>query len=385
MTLHRRRFVFLYLTITILLLLEAGHASAQFFKRSVNWMVYHSLADTVSPGRPSFRIYPTLAYAPETSLEIGFSTLFLFQAKEDSTNRLSEINAFTFATLESQYGIWLDNALYGHRDNWFILGRTRFQKFPLLYFGLGPDAPEEHPAIIDANYFIFRQRVLRKIGPNIFLGPEVDYQNLYRTTFATHANQPNIEIPPGTGGSANLGLGTALVYDNRHNVLNVRKGFFGEVGFLRYSNRLGSALDFTGINIDARYYKPVRKNNVLALQFIANFYTGEVPFNQMALMGGEVMMRGYYYGRYRDKNMLAAQAEYRWLPFGFSKRIGAAVFGGTAAVAPTLGSFQADHFRLAGGAGIRYLLFPKKDIFIRLDVGATKDGFGFYFFTGEAF
>lgn len=385
MTFDKRRQVFLFFFSIILLLQMPKLASAQAFKRSVNWLVYHSLVDTVSPGRPSFRIYPTLAYAPETSLEIGFSTLFLFQAKGDSNNRLSEINAFTFATLESQYGIWLDNAIYGHRDNWFVLGRVRFQKFPLLYFGLGPDAPEEHPAIIDANYFIFRQRVLRKIGRNVFLGPEADYQNLYHTTFAADAQQPNIEIPPGTKGSANLGLGAALVYDNRHNVLNVRKGFFGELGFLKYSNKLGSTLDFTGINMDARYYKPIKKNTVLALQFIGNFYTGDVPFNQMALMGGEVMMRGYYYGRYRDKNMLAAQAEYRWLPFGFSKRIGAAVFGGTAAVAPTLGSFEADHFRLAGGAGIRYLLFPKKDIFIRLDVGATKDGFGFYFFTGEAF
>jgi len=30
-------------------------------------------------------------------------------------------------------------------------------------------------------------------------------------------------------------------------------------------------------------------------------------------------MRGYYLGRYRDKNLLAGQIEYRILPFGFSK------------------------------------------------------------------
>jgi hypothetical protein len=381
----KRRQSFLFFFIIFLLLQMPQVSLAQALRRSINWLIYHSLTDTVSPGRPSFRIYPTLAFAPETSLEIGFSTLLLFQAKGDSNNRLSEINAFTFATLESQYGIWLDNALYGHQDKWFILGRLRFQKFPLKYFGIGPDAPNAHPAIIDANYFILRQRLLRKLSPNFFLGPELDYQHLFRTTFVKDPKQSNIEIPLGTGGSANLGLGAALVYDNRHNVLNVRKGFFGELGLLRYNNKLGSNLDFTGVNIDARYYKPIKRNNVLALQFIGNFYTGEVPFNQMALMGGEIMMRGYYYGRYRDKNMLATQAEYRWLPFGFSKRFGAAVFGGTAAVAPTIGSFETNHFRLAGGAGIRYLLFPKKDIFIRLDVGATRDGFGFYFFTGEAF
>ena len=105
----------------------------------------------------------------------------------------------------------------------------------------------------------------------------------------------------------------------------------------------------------------------------------------MALMGGETMMRGYYYGRYRDKNMLAGQAEYRILPFSFSKRIGAAFFAGTAVVAPTIGSLRFDNLKLAGGAGIRYLVFPKKDIFVRFDVGVTKEGIGFYFFTGEAF
>ena len=46
----------------------------------------------------------------------------------------------------------------------------------------------------------------------------------------------------------------------------------------------------------------------------------------LAMMGGESMMRGYYLGRFRDKNMLATQAEYRFLPFAFSNRWGAAAF-----------------------------------------------------------
>jgi hypothetical protein len=40
---------------------------------------------------------------------------------------------------------------------------------------------------------------------------------------------------------------------------------------------------------------------------------------------------------------------------------------------------------MAGGAGLRYLLFPKKDIFTRIDVGFEKEGYGIYFFIGEAF
>jgi hypothetical protein len=44
-----------------------------------------------------------------------------------------------------------------------------------------------------------------------------------------------------------------------------------------------------------------------------------------------------------------------------------------------------DQARFAGGLGLRYLLFPNKDIFIRFDVAATQEGFGYYFYIGEAF
>jgi hypothetical protein len=360
-------------------------ANAQVLKKAANWLIHHSIIDTTTPGQPSFRIYPTIAYSPETDLELGLSTLYLFQAKKDSTNRISELNAFTFFTMQKQYGIWLDNAFYGDKDKWFILGRTRFQRFPLLYYGTGPGAKEHYPAIIDATYFIFRQRVLGKIAPDLFLGPEVDYQRLSNTVVEHHTEDIVKEFPLGSDGSSNLGLGGAIVYDNRHNVLNVRKGYFAELGFLNYAKKLGSTYNFSGINTDLRAYQPINKRDVLALHVTGNFFTGNVPFNQMALMGGETMMRGYYYGRYRDKNMIAAQAEYRLLPLPFSKRIGAALFAGTAVVAPSVGSLDVNNIKVAGGAGIRYLLFPKKDIYLRMDVGVTKEGLGFYFFTGEAF
>lgn len=171
-------------------ILNSNISKAQIVKKSTNWLLHHSLIDTTTPGQPSFRIYPTLAYAPETDLEIGLSTLYLFQAKKDTNNRISEFNAFTFFTLQTQYGLWMDNAIYGHKDKWFILGRTRFQRFPLLYYGIGPNTVEDHPATIDANYFVFRQRVLRKIVSNLFLGPEIDYQNLFNTYVEHHKDDP---------------------------------------------------------------------------------------------------------------------------------------------------------------------------------------------------
>nr|WP_229599735.1 BamA/TamA family outer membrane protein [Runella slithyformis] len=346
--------------------------------------IQKAISDTTAPGQPSYRFYPTLAYAPETGFEFGLSSLLLFQAKRDTLNRLSEVQVFGFGTVKGQYGLWIDNAVYGDKDRWFVLGRMRFQKFPLLYFGIGPKPPGKEPALIDANYLLFRQRVLRKIIPNLFIGPELDYQQLYNTSFLQPENYL-YEKPLGTDGTLNIGLGAALVFDNRHNVLNVRKGFFGELSFLSYQPHLGSEYAFHGISADVRSFRPIGRRNVLAWQVYGNFFRGNIPFNQLAMMGGEMIMRGYYSGRYRDKNMLAAQIEHRWLPLGFSKRFGAAVFAGAAAVAPTIGTFTTKHIRTSGGVGLRYLLFPKKDIYLRLDVGFSEDGPNFYLFTGEAF
>ncbi len=340
--------------------------------------------DTSDMEKKSFRIYPTIAYAPETNFEFGFSSLYLFRAKDDPNNRLSEISAFTFITLEKQYGLWADNAIYTDNDKWFFLGRTRLQHFPLLYYGIGPHTNGHEPAVVDANYVLLRQRALRKLVPNLFLGPELDYQLLSKPSFR-QPNNHHYPLPTGSTGTSNLGAGIALVYDNRHNVLNVRKGLFSELSILQYSPAWGSNYNFRNFYADVRSYHQLGKRDVFAWQVVGNFLQGEIPFNQLSMIGGEMMMRGYYQGRYRDKHMIAAQTEYRLLPFAFSSRVGGSLFASAGAVAPKLGSLALKDIRFAAGGGLRYLLFPKKDIYLRFDVGFTREGPGFYIITGEAF
>jgi outer membrane translocation and assembly module TamA len=197
----------------------------------------------------------------------------------------------------------------------------------------------------------------------------------------------DFEMPLGSEGSSNVGLGIGLVQDNRHNVLNVRKGLFSELAFLHYNPAWGSTFNFSSILSDTRVYKPMGKNNVLAAQLLGQFNFGDVPFNQLALLGGENIMRGYYYGRYRDNNQIAAQVEYRFLPlpFNFTDRIGAAVFAGAGSVFNDVSDISISKIAVSGGAGLRFLLFPKKDIWVRTDLAFTREGLGFYIFIGEAF
>jgi hypothetical protein len=380
MTFNQRIIASVSVLLLFALSLTAQSESSSLFDRVLNRLTH----DDRPPERPRFLAYPTLAFSPETSWEIGVAASLLFHAKNDyKNNRLSEITAFGFVTLRSQYGLWLDNAVYTHQARWLLLGKMRFQRFPLFYWGIGPDTPEADPVEVDGNYHLVRQRVLRQVKGNWFAGIQGDLQHLGRVDFG--GEQPSRPLPEGSGGSTNIGIGPSFVYDSRPNMLNTRAGWFAELSWLHYSRALGSDYAFEAFNADFRRYHQLNARSVLAWQMSGSAVMGNAPFNMLSLMGNEMLMRGYYTGRFRDRHYYAAQAEYRWLPFPFSKRVGGAAFLSAGAVSPSLDMLSTRQIRLAGGAGLRYLIFPKKDIFVRLDAGFTKEGVSFYIFTGEAF
>lgn len=340
--------------------------------------------DDRPPERPRFLAYPTLAFSPETSWELGIAASLLFHAKNDyEKNRLSEVTAFGFITLRSQYGLWIDNAIYTDQDRWLLLGKARLQRFPLFYYGIGPDAPEADPVVVDGTYYLFRERVLHQIKGNWFAGAQIDLQSLRQVDFG--GEQPSRPLPVGADGSTNVGIGPSFVYDSRPNMLNTREGWFAELSWLHYSQAIGGSFGFEAFSAELRRYHQLSPKRVFAWQIAGSLVQGNAPFNMLGLLGSESLMRGYYTGRFRDRQYYAAQAEYRWLPFPFSKRLGGAAFLSAGAVTPTLEQLNTGQIRLAGGAGLRYLIFPKKDIFVRLDVGVTREGASFYIFTGEAF
>jgi hypothetical protein len=340
--------------------------------------------DTTAKAEPQFIAYPIAAYSPETNFEFGISALHVRYAKGDTNNRLSEISGLAFYTLANQYGGILDHAIYSDKNKWFFLGKMKFQSFPLAYYGIGPNTSPDIKATVEAISFQVKERILHKIHGNVYGGLELDFQHLGNVNFAVEEGQI-VDLPLGHTGSTNLGIGAGILFDNRHNVLNVRDGLFAEAAFLHYNDAIVSSYKFSSIFTDVRYFKPIRERNTLALQALGQFTFGNAPYNHLAQIGGESMMRGYYLGRFRDRHYLAAQAEYRMLPFSFAKRFGAAVFASTGSVFNHADPFHPSRLLLAGGAGVRFQLFPKKDIWLRFDLAFTSEGNGLYIFIGEAF
>ncbi len=342
--------------------------------------------DTSDKSKPQKLFYPTLAYAPETKWEFGTSAVAVGYAKNDTNNRLSEIYGFTFFTTEKQYGGLMEHALYSDKNKWFFLGKLKVQSFPLSYHGIGAHSPKEKIAIVEAFSFNWKERFLRNVWRDFYIGIELDFQSLSRVNFRPAKAAESFLTPQGYKGSNNLGIGMGLLYDNRHNVLNVRDGFFAESALLTYRKGLGSITDFSTIFTDFRYFQPIGKKNVLAIQSIGQFTLGDAPFNQYALMGGEMIMRGYYLGRFRDKNFISLQTEYRMLPLPFLKKFGFAIFASSGVIYNKVSTISPQFFKYAGGAGIHYLLFPKKDVWTRFDFAINNEGGnGFYLFIGCAF
>lgn len=100
------------------------------------------------------------------------------------------------------------------------------------------------------------------------------------------------------------------------------------------------------------------------------------------MLGGAELMRGYYEGRYRDKQFIGGQAEYR-MPIWW--RFGAAAFAGLGDVAPAIQEFRLSSFKPSYGLGLRFMVNPKEKVNIRLDYAWGQQTSGFYLEITEAF
>jgi len=107
-----------------------------------------------------------------------------------------------------------------------------------------------------------------------------------------------------------------------------------------------------------------------------------VPFQRLSKLGGSLLMRGYYEGRYRDHDLIVAQAEYR-LPLW--RRFGLTGFAGIGDVADKISRFRSREMKTSAGLGLRYMLIPEEKMNLRFDFGFGKDTSGFYVTITEAF
>ena len=143
---------------------------------------------------------------------------------------------------------------------------------------------------------------------------------------------------------------------------------------------LGNKYAFSATDIRTSIYHTVWKGGILAGEFHSLFNYGNPPWGLMAILGSSYAMRGYYEGRYRDKNIMEIQVELRqhiW------RRNGVVVWVGAGNIFHQFDELQFKHTLPNYGFGYRWEF--KRGVNVRLDLGFGKNQTGFIFNINEAF
>lgn len=257
--------------------------------------------------------------------------------------------------------------------------RTYIYTFPTKYWGMGYANGN-----VDDNESEYRRlrleamaRFLFRVAPNTYIGPMVNFKYVK----ASEIEEKGLPLFEGQDLQVNSQtLGFSFTYDSRDFILNAERGWYVQLDQTFTPRFLGNDYCFSSTDFSVSTYKKVWKGGVLAGEFHSGFNYGNLAWCLMSEAGTPKRMRGYYEGRYRDKNIIEGQIELRQHIWG---RNGAVLWVGAAEVFPEFDALRWK--RILPNAGIGYRWEFKKRINVRLDCGFGKNGAGFMFNINEAF
>jgi outer membrane protein assembly factor BamA len=302
--------------------------------------------------------------------------------KRKTYSRTSNAQAIALYTTRKQFVTALNGSIYFPGERWIINEQFSYSSFPDNFWGLGKRAPDTSEESYKFKQYYIYLHPQFQIGRNLFLGTVYEFQRVFDVAYPEGGlfDQDNVV---GRHGYHVSGLGLSLTYDTRNNAFCPDRGMMLQFYFNHFTGVLGSDYQYTNFVLDLRRFIYVYKRQVLALQAFGTFNAGEVPLRSLAYLGGANNMRGYYAGRYRDKNAGVLQAEYR-IPLWW--RIGAVGFGDVGNVGPELSDINFHHVKYSYGGGLRIALNQAEKLNLRLDYGLAKGSSqGFYLQLGEAF
>jgi outer membrane protein assembly factor BamA len=173
--------------------------------------------------------------------------------------------------------------------------------------------------------------------------------------------------------------------DNRDEPGNPRSGRKVELNWRAYRNRESEKASFERIEAEVQQYVPFfNKRRVIALRGRTVFSQTDgdnvVPFFQQPTLGGSEDLRGFREFRFRDRNMMVMNAEYRWEAFS---GLDVALFGDTGKVFHSSKQFNLRDLETSYGFGFRFN--TAKSVFWRVDTAFSKEGPRWFLKFGHVF
>ena len=337
----------------------------------------------VIPKTHNMLVLPLVSRSIETNWAFGVAGSATFHIKSGGENtRTSNLQALTLYTLRHQFIAAINGSIYFPGEQFILNQQISYSFFPDEFWGLGKNTPDSNKEHYSYKQFYVYLHPQYRVGKNMFVGLLYEYQRVMDVQY-TAGGLFDKENIAGREGYHISGLGSSFTYDTRNNAFAPDKGMLMQFSFNHFDHIFASGYEYTNFVLDFRKFMRLYKNQVLALQANAFFNIGTVPIRSLASLGGANSMRGYYDGRFRDKNKAVIQAEYR-VPLFW--RIGVVAFGDIGNVSDHVGGLDLSDLKYTYGAGLRFALDKVERLNLRFDYGATTHfGHGFYLQLGEAF
>jgi hypothetical protein len=269
---------------------------------------------------------------------------------------------------------------------------TRWRNYPgVNYYGPGPDSRKSGRTgyrLEDALHeFGFGYQPVRgaKLGVTggylqVNVGPGSDSR--YVSTDQVYSP---LAVPGLLNQTSFLEGGLLAEYDNRDSPGGAHIGGLYQARFEYYHDLDLKRHTHRRLRLEAQQYIPFfNRRRVIALRGYTNLTfenPGQVvPFYLQPTVGGSDDLRGFRPFRFYDDNNLVLNAEYRWEIF---TGLDGALFFDAAKVFPR--KSQLNFHDLEGSAGFGFRVNVRNNVFLRLDVGFSHEGFNVWFKFSDVF
>lgn len=344
--------------------------------------VENYLSETNKPHREKAFDFSLLGgphYSSDTKFGLGLVAAAQYRHdRSDTIMQPSTVALFSDISTAGFYMIGIRGTHFFPKDRFRLNYKTYFYSFPTKFWGIGYDN-----AINDDNetkYKHLQSKVqvefLARIAPSLYLGPSMVFQYVDGKDMESAALWEGEKLH-----TMNVAAGISLTYDTRDYATAASKGVYVALEQQFFPRFLGNRdYNFSLTELTASTYAPVWKGGVLAMQIHGRFTYGHTPWSMLSTLGGSDNMRGYYDGRYRDKNEADFTVELRQNVY---RRSGIVVWGGVGNIFPDFSSFKWSHTLPNYGIGYRWEF--KKKMNVRLDLGFGRHTYGFVVSINEAF
>lgn len=164
-----------------------------------------------------------------------------------------------------------------------------------------------------------------------------------------------------------------------------RSGGYYTFRYHHYSDQNLGSFSFNQVNAAVHQFIPLfNKRRVIALRLKTVLTdptgTNQVPFYLQPTVGGSDDLRGFRQFRFRDNNMFVVNAEWRWEVFS---GLDMAAFYDAGKVFPRRSQLNFHALERSAGFGFRFNV--RNSVFLRIDVGFSREGPQIWFKFGDIY